>query len=84
MKKRKEFYDRRSRPRLYRSREDVVIAGIAGGVGKYLGIDPGFLRVSGVILLFVTGILPGLIAYAIATLVIPKDSERRSTADLSK
>ena len=31
--------------KLYRSREDRVIAGVCGGLGKHLNIDPRLLRV---------------------------------------
>ena len=30
--------------KLYRSREDRVIAGVCGGLGKHLSIDPRLLR----------------------------------------
>ena len=30
--------------KLYRSQEDRVIAGVCGGLGKLLGVDPGLLR----------------------------------------
>ena len=32
------------RNKLYRSREDRVIAGVCGGLAKLLGVDPGLLR----------------------------------------
>ena len=31
--------------KLYRSRKDRKIAGVCGGIGEYLGIDPTILRV---------------------------------------
>ena len=30
--------------KLYRSRDDRKIAGVCGGLGKYLGVDPRLLR----------------------------------------
>lgn len=31
--------------KLYRSRKDRKIAGVCGGIGEYLGIDPTILRI---------------------------------------
>lgn len=38
--------------RLCRSRQNRVIAGVAGGIGEYLGIDPVFVRLFFVLLAF--------------------------------
>ncbi len=54
--------------RLYRSRTDRVLAGIAGGLGHYLGVDPVLLRVAFVLLAF-TG--SGFFVYPIAWLIMP-------------
>jgi len=56
--------------RLYRSRTEKTIAGVCGGLGEYFGIDPTFIRVIAVLLIFADGL--GLIAYFIAWLVMPK------------
>ena len=56
--------------RLYRSNQNRVIAGVAGGLAEYFSIDPTVARV----LLFLA-LLPagpfGLVAYAILAFVIP-------------
>ncbi len=57
--------------RLYRSRNDRMIAGVAGGIAEYFGIDPVIVRVVWVILLLPGG-LPGLIPYLICWAVIPR------------
>ncbi|MCL5108268.1 MAG: PspC domain-containing protein [Chloroflexi bacterium] len=57
--------------RLYRSRNDRMIAGVAGGIAEYFGIDPVIVRVVWVILLLPGG-LPGLIPYLICWAVIPQ------------
>ena len=57
--------------RLLRSRSDKVIAGIAGGLGKYFNIDPLIIRILFVILaLFGAG---GVIVYLILWIAIPED-----------
>lgn len=57
--------------RLYRSRDDRVVAGIGGGLGRYLGIDPVLVRIAIVVLALMGG--GGVLAYLIAWLVIPEE-----------
>jgi len=59
--------------RLYRSRSDKMIAGVLGGVGAYLGIDPTWLRIGVVLLAVVTWGWGMIIAYAVAAAVIPEE-----------
>ena len=54
-----------------RSRGDRVIAGVCGGLGRYLGIDPMLLRVAFIILSLANGL--GLIAYVVAWVAIPEE-----------
>src|SRR4029450_13033750 len=54
-----------------RSRGDRVIAGVCGGLGRYLGIDPVVLRVAFIILSLANGV--GLIAYVVAWVAIPEE-----------
>jgi phage shock protein C len=56
-----------------RSRGDRVIAGVCGGLGRYLGIDPVLLRVAFIILSLANGL--GLIAYVVAWVAIPEEGE---------
>jgi phage shock protein C len=48
-----------------------VVAGICGGLGRHLGVDPVLLRIAFVALALANGI--GLIAYAVAWIVIPEE-----------
>ncbi|MBX4197749.1 DUF2807 domain-containing protein [Candidatus Parcubacteria bacterium] len=57
--------------RLYRNPEDVVIAGVASGIGVFFGIDPLIIRVLFVILAFVTSGAV-ILVYIILALLIPK------------
>ncbi len=57
--------------KLYRSRYDKKIAGICGGLGNYFSIDPVFIRLLVIFLLILTGIIPILIVYLIASLILP-------------
>jgi phage shock protein C len=56
---------------LRRSSEDKVLAGVCGGLGRYLGIDPVLLRIAAVVLALANGL--GVIAYVIAWIVIPEE-----------
>ncbi len=58
-----------STKRLYRSRNDRMIAGVCGGLGQFLGMDPTIIR-----LIFVVAVLAGfagVLAYLILAVVIP-------------
>ncbi|MCL2486253.1 MAG: PspC domain-containing protein [Oscillospiraceae bacterium] len=56
--------------RLYRSRTNRMIAGVCGGIGEYLNIDPVLIRVVMVILALGAG--AGLLAYLICAIIIPE------------
>jgi phage shock protein C len=54
-----------------RSRSERVVAGVCGGIGRYLGVDPVLLRIAFVILALANGL--GVIAYVIAWVAIPEE-----------
>jgi phage shock protein C len=56
---------------LRRSANDKVLAGVCGGLGRYLGVEPVLLRIAAVVLALANGI--GVIAYVIAWIVIPEE-----------
>jgi len=55
--------------RLYRSRDERVIWGICGGLGKYFGVDPVLVRVIWVVTVVFAGW--SILAYLILRLVVP-------------
>ena len=57
--------------RLYKSKENKVFAGIIGGIGEYLNIDPVVLRLVWVIMAIFTAFIPGILAYLIAIFIVP-------------
>ncbi len=61
--------------RLFKSETDKKLAGVCGGIAEYYEVDPTLVRVGYVVLTLVTGILPGIIAYFIVALIMPKKSE---------
>ncbi len=65
--------------RLTRPRDDRVIAGVCGGIGRYFGVDPVLVRVATVVFVLLAG--TGLLAYLIAWIVIPEDDPSVSGQD---
>jgi phage shock protein PspC (stress-responsive transcriptional regulator) len=65
--------------RLFRSRDDRVIAGVCGGLARYLNIDPVIVRVVAVALVFAGG--AGLLLYAAAFLLVPNEGEGGGPAE---
>ncbi len=63
---------------LRRSPEDRIIAGVAGGIGKAIGVDSLWIRLAFVGLVFFSGI--GLLAYILGWLLIPEEENDRSLA----
>lgn len=61
--------------KLYRSTADKKIAGVCGGIAKYLNIDSTVVRVVFVLLLLPGG-LPGLVPYLILWIIMPEESGR--------
>ncbi|HVL49838.1 MAG TPA: PspC domain-containing protein [Candidatus Thermoplasmatota archaeon] len=59
--------------RLYRSRTDRVIGGVCGGLAKYLDVDPTIVRLVTVLVILFTALVPGVIAYLVALLVMPEE-----------
>jgi phage shock protein PspC (stress-responsive transcriptional regulator) len=58
--------------RLYRSRDDRIIAGVAGGVAERLGVDPSLVRILWVLLIIPTGFI-ALLLYVIMAFVVPEE-----------
>ncbi len=67
--------------RLRRSTTDRKIAGVAGGLGRHLNIDPTILRVIFVVLVFFGG--AGLLLYGAAWLLIPEEGSDDATISTS-
>jgi signal transduction histidine kinase len=63
----------RPRGRLVRSRDDRLVAGVAGGLARSTGLDVTLIRVVLVLLALASGF--GLFAYVVAWLVLPVDGQ---------
>jgi phage shock protein PspC (stress-responsive transcriptional regulator) len=60
--------------RLYLSQTDKKIAGVCGGLAEYFEVDPTVVRLTAVVAGLITGVLPMLIAYLIAWIIVPVKS----------
>jgi phage shock protein C len=58
--------------RLMRSRTDTMIAGVAGGIGQYLAVDPVLVRLAFVALAF-TGV--GVLLYPLLWIIMPLEGQ---------
>jgi len=64
--------------KLYRSRSDSMIAGVCGGLGEYLNVDPVWIRLGFVLMLF-GGASVGFWAYIILWIVVPREGSAETT-----
>lgn len=58
--------------RLYRSRSDRMIAGVAGGLAQSMRLDPSLVRIVWAILVFATGGI-ALVIYIVMAIVVPEE-----------
>lgn len=56
---------------LVRSKDDRMIAGVCGGIARWLGWDATAVRVLYVLVSFFSAAFPGIIVYIILALVMP-------------
>lgn len=59
------------RERLYRSRSDRMLFGVAGGMAEWLDMDPAVVRLVWALLIIAGGV--GLLLYIVAAIVVPEE-----------
>ena len=59
--------------KLHRSQSDKVIAGVLGGLAETYEIDPMLVRLVTLLLCLLTAIMPFVIVYIIAWIIVPKE-----------
>lgn len=57
--------------KLYRSRNERMIAGVCGGLAEYFGIDPTWIRLIFILFFFLGG--SALLIYIIMWLIVPME-----------
>lgn len=70
----------RSYEQLRRSVTDRKVAGVAGGLGRHLNVDPTIVRVLLVVLCFFGG--AGFLLYGVAWLLVPEDGRAEATVSM--
>lgn len=61
------------------SKSDVKVGGVAGGISEHFKKDSALVRVGAVILIILTGIIPGLIVYGIFYALMKRTDEHKKT-----
>lgn len=56
--------------RLHRTPDTAMIGGVCAGIAEYFDVDPTWIRLLAVLLIFASGF--GLVAYVVAWVVIPR------------
>jgi phage shock protein PspC (stress-responsive transcriptional regulator) len=60
-------------PPLRRVREGAMIAGVCGGLARWLGWDPTIVRLSYVVVSIASAAFPGVLVYLLLWLIMPRD-----------
>src|SRR6266550_4538237 len=68
-----------TRPPLVRSRTDRKIAGVAGGLAAYLGVDPLWIRIAFVLISIPGGL--GVLLYLLGWVLIPEEGEQAAIGE---
>jgi len=61
--------------RIYRSEKNSMIAGVCGGLGEMLDVDPTIIRLMYVFATIFTGLVPLIVTYVLGWIIIPTASE---------
>ena len=57
-----------------------MIAGVLAGLAEYFLVDPTIFRLAYVVLVLITGVFPGILAYIIAYFIIPERPQQSQAA----
>ena len=71
--------DSSEKRKLYRSSEDRILAGVAGGLGEYFEVDATIIRVVFIALTFAGGM--GFILYILGWILIPTTGEKATSRE---
>lgn len=65
------------------SQTDKKIAGVCGGIAEYFEINSIIMRLAVVFVALVTGLIPAVVTYLVAMLIIPKNTQHHKVHDIS-
>ncbi|MBD3192906.1 MAG: PspC domain-containing protein [Candidatus Heimdallarchaeota archaeon] len=69
-----------SEKKLYRSRDNVIVTGLAAGMADYFNMDPGLMRLLWILFIFVFTGGTGLIVYIIMAILIEEEPPSSSSS----
>lgn len=58
--------------RLYRNLTNRKVSGVCSGIADYIDVDVTVIRLIALVLIIMSGVLPGLVGYAVAALIMPE------------
>lgn len=58
--------------KLTKNMSDKKISGVCSGIAKYFNVDATLVRIVTILVIIFTGVIPGLIAYALAAWIMPE------------
>ena len=59
--------------RLTLSTTDSMVSGVCSGIAKWLKLDPTIIRIVIALTIIFTGVIPGIISYAVMAFIIPEE-----------
>ena len=62
--------------RLVLNQHDKKISGLCSGIADYLNIDVTVVRLITLVMIIMSGVIPGLLVYFIAAAITPKEREK--------
>jgi phage shock protein C len=60
--------------------KDKKFAGVAGGIAQYYDADPAIVRIAAVVLVILTGLIPGLIIYGVFYMLMKKTDQIKKSS----
>jgi phage shock protein PspC (stress-responsive transcriptional regulator) len=60
--------------RLYRSRKEMILGGICGGIAEHIDVDPSLIRLVWIVVSLIS-LGTGIIVYLAAWIIIPESPE---------
>ena len=64
--------------RLTLDTEDKKVTGLCAGIAKYFDLDPSVIRLAVLAGTLFTGVVPGILFYLIASLIIPPEGDNHA------
>lgn len=70
--------------KLTRSSTNRMIAGVLAGVAEYFDTDANLVRLGYLVIVLLTGVMPGIILYIIAAFILPEGEHITPSAPVSE